>query len=242
MALFTDAKEILDNGNNKQVKKIEDSNGNIIWGSQSAFPYRRLEYIHFNGNDYINTAYTPWNNFGFYIDVQWDANQTGQYNGHGNVVSNNRAFVGVGNDGKILYGSGAASPTYSGASPYDRHKYQVNTSSGSAGKLYVDGTLVSTFNSNYQETNRGTMFVGGVYRNNGNYSLCKAKIYNVRFINNVSTSSTITWNLIPVQRKTDGAIGFLKLKASGADPDFLTSVNGLLEAGPVVDEYWDLTA
>lgn len=39
------------NGTNKVVNKIEDSNGNIIWGSQSAFPYRRLEYIHFNGTD-----------------------------------------------------------------------------------------------------------------------------------------------------------------------------------------------
>lgn len=32
------------------VKKIEDSNGNIIWGSQSAFPYRRLEYIESTDN------------------------------------------------------------------------------------------------------------------------------------------------------------------------------------------------
>ena len=40
------------------VKKIEDANGNIIWGSQSAFPYRRLEYIHFNGAEYINTNKT----------------------------------------------------------------------------------------------------------------------------------------------------------------------------------------
>lgn len=33
------------------VKKIEDSNGKIIWGSQDAFPYRRLEYLYFNGTD-----------------------------------------------------------------------------------------------------------------------------------------------------------------------------------------------
>lgn len=33
------------NGTNKAVKQIQDSNGNIIWGSQSAFPYRRLEYL-----------------------------------------------------------------------------------------------------------------------------------------------------------------------------------------------------
>ena len=37
------------------VKQIQDSNGNIIWGSQSAFPYRRLEYIKFSGAEYVNT-------------------------------------------------------------------------------------------------------------------------------------------------------------------------------------------
>lgn len=40
------------------VKQIQDSNGNIIWGSQSAFPYRRLEYIKFSGAEYINTWLT----------------------------------------------------------------------------------------------------------------------------------------------------------------------------------------
>lgn len=35
------------------VRKIEDENGNMIWGSQSAFPYRRLEYIKFSGNEYV---------------------------------------------------------------------------------------------------------------------------------------------------------------------------------------------
>lgn len=39
------------------VKMIQDSNGNIIWGSQSAFPYRRLEYIHFNGAERIETPF-----------------------------------------------------------------------------------------------------------------------------------------------------------------------------------------
>ena len=40
------------------VKKIQDSNGNIIWGSESAFPYRRLEYIDMAGK-YINLGIRP---------------------------------------------------------------------------------------------------------------------------------------------------------------------------------------
>ena len=224
------------------VKKIEDANGNIIWGSYDAFPYRRLEYVHFNGNDYISTSFTPWDNFGFYLDIQFDANQTGQFNGHGKVVSNNRAFIGTEGGGKVMYGSGQVSASVSNSNVYERHTYQVNTSSSTNGKFYIDGTQVATFSSYYQQTNRGTMFVGGVYRNTGEYSLCREKVYNVKFINNVSSASpTVAWNFIPAQRKSDGAIGFYNIKSSG-DPVFLTSVNGLLEAGPVADEYWDLTA
>lgn len=49
---------------NKSLKNIKDSNGNIIWGSQSAYPYRRLEYLNFNGDQYINTG--QYVNMGFY--------------------------------------------------------------------------------------------------------------------------------------------------------------------------------
>jgi len=52
------------------VKKIEDSNGNIIWGSQSAFPYRRLEYIHLNGNEYLWSQITT--KAGYYRQLVFD--------------------------------------------------------------------------------------------------------------------------------------------------------------------------
>lgn len=54
MAL-NDIKEItIPEGN---VKMIQNVNGDIIWGSQSAFPYRRLEYLNFTGNQYIDTGH-----------------------------------------------------------------------------------------------------------------------------------------------------------------------------------------
>ena len=43
--------------NNKSLKNIKDSNGNIIWGSQADYPYRRLEYLNFTGTQYINTGH-----------------------------------------------------------------------------------------------------------------------------------------------------------------------------------------
>lgn len=225
--------------NNKEVIKIEDSLGHIIWQKESEQPYRRLEYIHFNGNDYIDSEYTPWDNFGFYLDIQWDSGQEEQFNGHGKIISNNRTYIGTesGSGGKVMFGCGEYSGTISNSNVYVRHTYQVNTSSGSNGKFYIDGTLVWSGNSNYQNTNRRTMLVGAFNRRNSNLALCKAKIYNVRFINGVSDSSTITWNWIPCQRKSDGAIGFYNIKEDSTS-SFITSVNGLLEAGPVVDENW----
>ena len=227
--------------NNKEVIKIEDSLGHILWQKEPEQPYRRLEYIHFNGNDYINSEYSPWDNFGFYLDIQWDSGQEEQFNGHGKIVSNNRAYIGTesGSGGKVMFGCGEYSGTISNSNVYERHTYQVNTSGGNGGKFYIDGTLVWSGISRFQNSNRRTMLVGGFNRRNSNLALCKAKIYNVRFINSVSNSSTITWNWIPCQRKSDGAIGFYNIRTDGVESSFITSVNGLLEAGPVLEENWD---
>lgn len=200
--------------------------------------YELLEYVQFNGNDYIDSGYTPWNNFSYYLDIQWDRGSINQYSGHGKVTSDNRCFVGVDNNGKITFGTGAYSASISNSDPYTRHTYLVRTGpSSGTGVFDIDGVQQWWGASNYVESNRGTMFIGGVYRSTGDYSLCRAKIYNVKFTNNAATATTWTWNLIPVRRKTDGVVGFLKLKASGTTPDFMTSVNGLLEAGPVVGPY-----
>lgn len=42
--------------NNKEVIKIEDSLGHIIWQKEPEQPYRRLEYIKFNGAEYVDTV------------------------------------------------------------------------------------------------------------------------------------------------------------------------------------------
>ena len=56
------------------VKKIEDSNGKIIWGSQAAFPYRRLEYLHFSGTEYLQLgSYKPQKSFHF-VDIKIPTN------------------------------------------------------------------------------------------------------------------------------------------------------------------------
>ena len=59
------------------VKKIQDSNGNIIWGSESAFPYRILEYIDIPADAYLNLNSQGNSNTGLKLDINF--NPTGQY-------------------------------------------------------------------------------------------------------------------------------------------------------------------
>lgn len=47
-----------------EVDVIKDSNNTVLWGSPSAFPYRRLEYIDMTGN-YIDTLMRPTQNMYF---------------------------------------------------------------------------------------------------------------------------------------------------------------------------------
>lgn len=93
-----------------------------------------------------------------------------------------------------MFGSGASSPAISNSDPYNRHTYQVTTSTGT-GKAFIDGTQVWSGSSNFVESNRGKIYIGGVYRSTGDYSPVKAKIYNVKFINNYSTNpNNVVWN------------------------------------------------
>lgn len=216
---------------------ITDVNGNVI-----ASELRRLEYIHFDGNDYINTGFTPWSGMAFEITKAYDSDcGTYEVDGHGNINANNRAFIGIQQAKEIFAGLGAQSPTVSNApSIYDKHIYGIKLSSGSTNNWFkIDGTnYLTNIACNYQETGRQTMIIGGCYRSSGVGFLCHEKVYEARFYN----ADALTWTLVPVQRKSDGTIGLLKLKANGATPDFMTSANGLLEAGPVIDEYWNLQA
>ena len=86
------------NGTDKAVKMIEDSNGNIIWGSASAFPYRRLEYIHFNGAEYVQTDFYPGTNpknyqFEFTIDNKTDSMSLGCYYNVGTTDALRRWYI-----------------------------------------------------------------------------------------------------------------------------------------------------
>lgn len=63
------------------VLKITDSNGNILYNKTI---YRQLEYIHFNGAEYIQTDFYPGTNpknyqFEFTVDNKTDSMSLGCY-------------------------------------------------------------------------------------------------------------------------------------------------------------------
>ena len=81
------------------VKQIQDSNGNIIWGSQLAFPYRRLEYIDMSGK-YINLEARPEKGY-YFMNTKIDTTSPLVSSGYG-------IYFGSAGSGKRLFFEGAS--------------------------------------------------------------------------------------------------------------------------------------
>ena len=56
--------------NNKEVIKIEDSLGHIIWQKVPEQPFRRLEYIAFDGTNYCDSVEHNANNRAYRLDFE----------------------------------------------------------------------------------------------------------------------------------------------------------------------------
>ena len=239
------------------VKKIENSNGDIIWGSQDAFPYRRLEYIHFNGAEYIDTglkANYP-KNRAIWIKTDSDMTTTsarviGAYNS-ASADNARRCFFVANRDGG--FGFALGNQWVGGkATSYKNSKVLMYGTINSTGKTTSWGIKspddVTTYDSGSITTGGAVgqtakIFIGtnsndssqpdtGVYY--------KGNIYLYR-IKNTNGSGPIENDMYPAQRKSDGVCGLYDVKTSTFHPMIGTTITDSA-AGPVEDEYWDLTA
>lgn len=231
------------------VKQIQDSNGNIIWGSQSAFPYRRLEYIHFNGAEYINTNKTltgPNTYKRATMKVSFQDVNRWSYCGY------------IGNNSNFVFGTRPTNlATFSlGAASYGANAYALSTNTIYQYDLWVNnannnsltvsdesGTALWTSNalSATWSANTGNLYIGACYdaRSSRPSSYMIANIYS--FIVRQPSYGVIVYNGIPCQRKSDGVCGMY---------DTITGTFRAMEgtaitdaaAGPLVDEYWNLQA
>lgn len=229
------------------VKKIEDSNGNIIWGSQAAFPYRILEYIDIPSNAYISTNDNGNSNIGYYIDANWNLNNDTLANGEcafGSIYNNgsNHYRYHLATNANITMQACSGNATYTSlfnASISARHVIELNYHTYNDKKAYVDNVDKGTF-SPISGTNTGYLRVGARTVNNGgtvtitNYPHA-IRVYSMK----QKTSASTNTYFYPVQRKSDGKVGLLKIYNNGAAIRFCTSETSTeCIAGPTVQEYF----
>lgn len=242
------------------VKQIQNSNGNIIWGSQSTFPYRRLEYIRFNGAEYIEENFNlAAKNRKIVLEytcdqfvtnasllAQWDntaaANQRRLYIARCNNTSGQAIWYIGGKYG--LYNNMSLNTKYKSIVTYTNANantltYNFKNSSGTtleSGTLTETSTSIPTIDSKAAlgttklKNADGTISYGGYWT---------GKLY--KFEKYVASTNTLQNNQFPCQRKSDGVCGVYDTVAQMFFPMSGTNITDAA-AGPVVNEYWNLQA
>lgn len=245
------------------VKKIEDSNGNIIWGSYDAFPYRRLEYLHFNGtNNYIQTNF-----YGGTTTINHQCEFTVEDTPTG---TNARTLIGI-YDGSVVDALRRFYPIWRGTngircsignswSSYATD-FSLNDKLKVSGTLGLSGTTVRIYWYLANQTTGGTIIGSAAPLLNttaGNLNTTAAlrlgcqitqtgvaanywlgKIYNYQR-RQTNASGTLLTNYVPVQRKSDGKYGMYDTVSKTFL--ILQGTQNSTSAGPIVDEYWNLQA
>lgn len=254
------------NGVDKAVKKIEDSNGNIIWGSQSAFPYRRLEYIHFSGAEGIDLGFKPGSTGNQGVQAV-RARITGPLTNpsYGIILGCAGDSAATGGAMRILIQSycvdtatvgqrvGRNSSTYGYSTTMNANEFynfRLRTTSNSS--TYIDiynsnGQLISgtnaTINVSYTVANMPNENLmrynsAGSIVSNG-YSQGDISLF--RQWDGAQSTGTLIKDMYPCQRKSDGVCGLYDVLNSTFYPMQGTNITSTA-AGPIEDEYWDLTA
>jgi hypothetical protein len=242
------------------VKKIQDSNGNILWGSYDAFPYRRLEYIKFSGNEYIEENFNlaakdrkmvlEYTCDSFVTNssllAQWD-----------NTVAGNqkRLYIARCNNtsGQAIWYIGGKYGIYDTMFSYTKYKATVTYTNASANTLIYDfknasgttlasGTLTETSTSIPAIDSKAALGATKLKDANGNISYggyWNGKLY--KFEKYVASTNTLQNNQFPCQRKSDGVCGMYDVISHVFFPMTGTTIT-YSAAGPTIDEYWNLQA
>lgn len=229
------------NGTNKAVKQIEDSNGNIIWGSQSAFPYRRLEYIESDGVNYIDTGTRVSRTAIYTFQLAFGSNT------QGNALSGSETSNAASNNARFKFGKNSSGNLYMG--------FGANVTSSTTPTVNEFYTFYASPGNQYIKDSNGNTIISGSNTlpssglNSGNITIFALRMGTspTYISNNIQTkiksyivvSNNVAYPYIPVQRKSDGKCGLYNSTANTFYPE---TGNGALIPGPVVDEYWDLTA
>ena len=250
--------------NNKEVIKIEDSLGHIIWQKVPEQPYRRLEYIAFDGTNYCDSAEHNANNRAFRLDyMQTGWNSSGLCYPFGiwsnttpknilltrNERSNTKTGFEVCRIAETAFGT-HPSGSYLNNRMVAEMRWGTDTTvyyrlrNQSSSDYIDDSSGAATWRNG---TNTGNFFIGAINDGGGGtYSnangMLVGKIYEVAIAGSNSFDD-YGYAYVPCQRKSDGAIGFKQPHAdfwplrNKADGSIVTNVTAHM--GPVVDDNWD---
>ena len=241
------------------VKKIQDSNNNIIWGSESAFPYRILEYIDIPADAYLNLNSQGNINIGLKLDINFNpTDQSTQQSGNifGSIYYDGskyyRYHITITNSGLVQVWFGDGNYSYKDSDIYsndnNRHLIELNIHSPKDKKLYVDNVDKGTYTTT-STINAGLLYLGARrFNNNGNITINNydrtIRVYYCELSNDsysIEKPNDIS-KLYPVQRKSDGKVGLLKVWKDGEAIKFCASETSTdCIAGPTVQEYYEGT-
>lgn len=253
------------------VKMIQNVSGKIIWGSQDAFPYRRLEYLSFSGTEYIDLLETPKVGFYFLDAVVPNTSQSWSFiwgAGHTTNGTFYRLFWqtnGAQFQSRIKADTQNSDvPTSNNLREFRCRVYSTNNTAGTFWRAIQDMTGEDVTKSP-ADSNPGTQLWGlytnntsyavnfnnfnttlaiGAYHNNGGWSSAGSwligKVYRY-YTRSAGDGSSLTHLMFPVQRKSDNVCGLYDTVTSTFYPMQGTNIT-TTACGPVIDEYWDLTA
>ncbi len=215
---MSNVKSIYDNSVGKEVKKIQDANGNIIW-YKVPDGYRKVEYIHGDGEQYINTGYSA--NANIEMNFKYKSDLIAPTSGAttrciigGRTISSGGISLWE-RDGHYQYGNNSTRyPAVQNAiQNTDIHTVKI----AKGGDLWVDGTKLLTFTT-------GTSFPAGSYiylftcisQRGGEWTrptdLTDKRTMIGRFYNCIiKDNDVVVRHLIPVVRTTDDKPGMYDL-------------------------------
>ena len=233
------------------VKQITDSNGKIIWGSQAAFPYRRLDSITLGAGSYlVDTTRTFNGSYGGRLtcEVTNAVSQMGIIGTQTGGSTNNMVVYNSGSNTLGLRFAGLSTVyttntilNYPVVVCYFNwtKKCRVrlyNTLGGSTAEVKDTGTATYTVNNSFPNIIlKGYGYSGGNIQNIG-----EMKIYEYTTWTSTSEEqgTNAAYYFVPVQRRSDNAIGLFDIKHK----IFIAATNQqYCTAGNLITEYWDQT-
>ena len=230
------------------VKKITDSTGVVLWANETAFPYRRLQYIESNGSAALDTQANCARNSFMRLTIEDMSNGAGvQGNGRDNPNDNNTRFF-VGYDGGNYWLGLGYSTKQAGTATPGKHTLELYGPDCQNGSGYkIDGTWNSWTPSFPSNATWYSLFLFANRSSTTTGCNCQSKVrvyyaeYGYQY-NSGGWQESYNRKLVPVQRRSDGVLGFYDLQ----DNIFISSLvsgssSSALSAGPIIDEYWDFT-